>query len=354
METKAIYREVVFARPREVEIRQSAVPDPGKGEVLVRTLYSGISHGTEMTWYRGTSPGGRKDVKKGLFVERDGRGSGYPCVQGYEEVCEVVALGKGVVGLKVGDRVTCVCGHREYAVVNADGPYIRLLPPEMDPIHGVFLALGGVALDALLSAPLRLGESAVVFGQGVIGLLLVALCRRAGADPVIAVDPLETRRDMARAFGAHHALAPGPELALTVRELCRGKGADVAFEVSGAYPALHEAFRVTANPYGTVVAGGFYQGEAKGLFLGEEFHHSSHGMGGATRMVALHERIESPASAWGLRRVLETVWRLLVDGSLPVERLVTHVYPASRAAEAFRLVDEHPEACLKVVLDMRA
>jgi len=103
-----------------------------------------------------------------------------------------------------------------------------------------------------------------------------------------------------------------------------------------------------------VVACGFYQGEARGLFLGEEFHHSSHGMGGANRMVALHERIESPASAWGLRRVLETVWRLLVDGSLPVEKLVTHVYPASRAAEAFLLVDEHPEACLKVVLDMRA
>ncbi|OQB37507.1 MAG: putative L-galactonate oxidoreductase [Candidatus Latescibacteria bacterium ADurb.Bin168] len=353
MEAKVSSREVVFVRPRKVEIRESEIPDPGKGEVLVRTLYSGISHGTEMTWYRGTSPRSRKDVRNGLFEDGDGTHSGYPCVHGYEEVGEVVELGEGVNNLSVGDRITCVSGHREYAIVNAEGPYVRTLPPEMDPVHGVFLALGGVALDALLSAPLRLGESAVVFGQGVIGLLLVALCRRAGAYPVIAVDPLESRREMARAFGAHHAFSPGSDLAHRVRGLCRGKGADVAFEVSGTYPALHEAFRVTANPYGTVVAGGFYQGEARGLFLGEEFHHSSHGMGGATRMVALHERIESPASAWGLQRVLDTVWRLYVDGSLPVDKLVTHVYPASSSAEAFRLVDEHPEACLKVVLDMR-
>jgi threonine dehydrogenase-like Zn-dependent dehydrogenase len=89
------------------------------------------------------------------------------------------------------------------------------------------------------------------------------------------------------------------------------------------------------------------------LFLGEEFHHSSHGMGGATRMVALHERVESPTSAWGLNRVLETVWHLLCRGALPVNGLITHIIPATRADEAYRLVDGNPEACLKVVLGMR-
>jgi threonine dehydrogenase-like Zn-dependent dehydrogenase len=306
-----------------------------------------------MTWYRGTSPGGRKAVRDGLFTLRDTDDDGYPCSQGYEEVSEIIALGENVTTFAVGDRVTSAHGHREYAVLNTRDSYVRRLPDDFPAENGIFLALGGVAYDALLSSGIRLGESAVIFGQGIVGLLLTSLCRSAGVEPIIAVDPLESRRARALSAGAHHALVPGPNLAAEARAICRGKGADVAFEVSGNYRALHEAFRVTANPYGTVVAGGFYQGEATGLFLGEEFHHSSHGMGGATRMVALHERVESPTSAWGLNRVLETVWHLLCRGALPVNGLITHIIPATRADEAYRLVDGNPEACLKVVLGMR-
>jgi len=346
--------EVVFAAPRRVELREVAMPSPPPGTVLLRILYSGISHGTEMNWYRGAVPHRRKVVREGLFVDREGASQPYPTVQGYEEVGEVVALGEGVDGVAVGERYACACGHRQYAVVDPRSAYFQRLPDGFDPKCGIFLALGGVALDALLSSDIRFGESAAIFGQGVVGLFLTHLCRLGGVRPIIAVDPLVSRLEAARRAGAEYTITPERrDLAQTIRGWARGKGVDVAFEMAGSYRALHEAFRVTANPTGTVVAGGFYQGEATGLFLGEEFHHSTHGIGGATRMVALHERIESPTTKWGLRRVLETVWRLIVDGTVPVGELITHVIPLERAEEAFHLVDEQPERCLKVVLDMQ-
>jgi 2-desacetyl-2-hydroxyethyl bacteriochlorophyllide A dehydrogenase len=275
-------------------------------------------------------------------------------VQGYEEVGEVIAVGEGVETVRMGERYAVVAGHRTHAVVSTKAAYFHRLPEGMDPNRGVFLALGGVALDALLSSDVRLGESACVLGAGVVGLLLVGMLKRAGVALVVAADPIGARRDMALALGADHALDPTePDFARRVRSLTRGgKGVDVAFEIAGSYRALHEAFRVTANPWGLVVAGGFYSGVPEGLDLGAEFHHSSHGHGGAGRMVALHERIESAASPWGLRRVLDTVWEIIVSGALPVDRLITHTFPMTRAAEAYRLIDERPAECLKVVLEM--
>lgn len=345
--------EIVIVEPGRIEVQEVAKPVPGPGRVMLKILYSGISHGTEMNWYRGAVPQRTKVVRDGLFVNAEGEARPYPTVQGYEEVGEVVAVGVGVRNVGIGERYATACGHRQYAVVDPTGPYFHRLPPTFDPKRGVFLALGGVALDALLSSGIRLGESAAIFGQGVIGLLLTQLCRLAGVRPIIAIDPIVSRLAQSLRAGAHHTLTSDQaDLAQVVRGWTRGKGVDVAFEMSGNYRALHEAFRVTANPTGLVVAGGFYQGEASGLNLGEEFHHSSHGMGGATRMIALHERIESDTASWGLRRVLDVVWRALTEGVLQVDELITHVIPATRAHEAFRLIDEHPDRCLKVILDM--
>jgi 2-desacetyl-2-hydroxyethyl bacteriochlorophyllide A dehydrogenase len=345
--------EIAFSEPRRVELMETPMPEPDPDQVLLRIVYSGISHGTEMNAYRGMVPNCTKTVREGLF-EPDDSVSLYPTVQGYEDVGEVVAVGTDVHDVSPGELYATISGHRQYCAVDRDASYFHRLPDGFDPRHGVFLALGGVAFDALLSSEVRFGESAVIFGQGIVGLLLTHFCRLAGVNPIIAVDPIQSRRDEAERAGAHYSFAPDtPELAWKVRDLSRGKGVDVAFEMSSSYEALHECFRVTANPYGTVVAGGFHRGEGRGLYLGEEFHHSSHGIGGATKMVALHERIESDTTHWGLRRVLDEVWRQLTTGAIPVDDYITHVFPFSEAGDAFRLVDEHPEACLKVVLDMQ-
>ena len=200
-------REVVFVRPRQVEVRDYQDRVPGPREVKVKVLYSGISHGTERSHYRGDAIWHHKRVDPDGFVT-EGQSWPYPFTYGYEDVAQVVEVGSGVTEVEVGDVVSCMAHHRESRVFDLDyakagarktmGTHgvptdisLPPLPPGSCLEKYIFVALGTVALDALLVSGLRLGESSVIIGQGVVGLLMMQLCKLAGAEPVIAVDYLD-------------------------------------------------------------------------------------------------------------------------------------------------------------------
>ena len=327
------------------------------GTVRVQTLYSGVSAGTELTAYRGSNVylTKRWDADRRLFVPEQ-PSVAYPLIGwGYSEVGRVVEIGgggdstgSGTRPVSVGDVVHGVWGHRSEAVLPAGDLVGQVLPPGLDPIAGVFVRVGAIGLNSLLAADLHLTESVVVMGQGVIGLLATRLAVLSGAT-VLAVDRLEPRRAVAQGFGATHTLDPtsGADVAVQVRALT-GAGADVAIELSGAYPALHEAIR-SVQPGGRVVAAGFYQGPAIGLDLGEEFHHN--------RVSIVASQIGGLPTAltprWDVARLQRAVLDLVAAGRLDVTSLVSHVVPVADAASAYRLLDEDPAKALQVVLDFR-
>ena len=310
----------------------------------MRTLYSGISAGTELTQYRGSNPHVAKawDARTRLFRDGVGRDA-YPVEHlGYEEVGEVVDVGAGVTAVAAGDVVWGTWGHRSSAVLRDDVVAPRVLRG-VPPIAGVFARIGAVALNAVLDADVHVGETVAVFGQGVPGLIATQLVRQSGAT-VVAVDPLPSRLDAARRLGAEHAIAAGA--AEAIKGLTGGRGADVSLELSGSYAALHEAIRATA--YGSrVVVSGFAQGEGTALRLGEEFH--------LNRIELVSSQISGVAPRlahrWDVARLERTVIDLAADGRLELEALVTHVVPVEDAADAFRLLDERPEEAIQVVLD---
>jgi 2-desacetyl-2-hydroxyethyl bacteriochlorophyllide A dehydrogenase len=344
-------KELLFTGPRQIGFREYEERDPGPNEILVETVLTGISHGTEMSIYRGTNPQFRRHVEDGLFV--DGPVYSYPMTYGYEEVGRVAKAGAEVKGISEGDIVAAIYGHRQTAVFDPETAWmVTRLPEGADPELGIFQALGSVAMDGVLSANVKLGESCVIFGLGVIGLLSVQLARISGAEPVIGVDPILARRRLAEEYGADAVLDPAAEdVGVRVRELTGGRKADCAIETSGSYKALHESIRCTMSSCGRVVALGFYQGEGVGLNLGEEFHHSSHLSGGAGHIVALNHRLPpAPARAWDTRRVYQTVMRWILCGRVRAKEMVTHRFPFEQAQEAFRTVDEHPAECVKVIL----
>jgi 2-desacetyl-2-hydroxyethyl bacteriochlorophyllide A dehydrogenase len=325
--------------------------------IRVRTLYSGISHGTEMSFYRATAPQLSHDVDGGLFAESQATNSLYPIVHGYEMVGEVVEVGSEVHTFDVGDIAwTGTPGHPDTFVCDtteAGRPFFcERAPDGADPAAGIFLALGGVAYDGHLTSRLRLGESAVISGLGAVGLLSVQLARMAGISPIIGVDPLADRRQMAISLGADHALDPATgSVAEQVRDINGGRGVDAAIETSGNWKALHEAVRCCASGYGRVVALGFYQGAGTDLRLGEEFHHSTFNRMGASSILAIdHRNVPAPGRAWDRIRVYGTISRMLGDGTLVVHDLLTHVLPQSEAGQAFELIDQHPEEIIKVAL----
>jgi threonine dehydrogenase-like Zn-dependent dehydrogenase len=326
--------------------------------VLVKTVASGISHGTEMNVYRGVAPQWTKTYNRelrlfqpveqterpmparGYFTAGDAHW-GYPLAYGYANVGHVVDTGLNVQSVAAGSLVYSYSPHQTAYVVPASS--VIPLPNLSDPAHGVFLANLNTAYNGVLDADIRIDDTVVVFGQGVVGSLVLQFLKRTSASCVIAVDTLETRRSLAHDLGADEVLNPlTDDVALAVRERTDGRGADVVIEVSGAYPALQEAIR-TAAPNTTVIAMSWYGGTGEALALSDEFHHN--------RITIKSSQVGGIAPELSATHSLGRRSQHVLDafGYLNLDPLISNRIPFSEASEGYRLVDARDERVTQVV-----
>lgn len=334
---------VVFTGPRQAGVRNEPIPEPGAGEVLVQTVCSGISAGTELNVYRGVAPQWRRRQARGshLFVADDPEWT-YPLVYGYANVGVVAATGAGVRESLIGESVFSYQPHRAWNVVSEQN-LIRL-PPLADARRGVFLANLTTALNGVLDAHPNLGDVVVVSGLGVIGLLVTRLLRRAGAGLVIGVDQIALRRDLAGEAGADVVLEPSDRLPELVLEHTSGRGADIAIDASGAAPALGAAIR-SVGVDGLVVALSWYGGTVDALELGAEFHHNR---------VRIHssqgDHINPELGRlWSMERRGALSLELLAE--LPLEQYITHEFAPEGAADAYARLDRRDPDVLQCIFD---
>jgi 2-desacetyl-2-hydroxyethyl bacteriochlorophyllide A dehydrogenase len=324
---------VWFPRARTVEIREEPIGDPGPGELRVRAVISALSHGTERLVYRG-------EVDPGLALDLPtlAGGYGFPVKFGYASVGRVVAAGPHVGSIGVGDLVFALHPHQVEYVVAAS--LAHRLPAGVSPEAGVFLANLDTALNVTLDAKAKPGDSVVIFGQGVVGLLLTQLLSRAGVR-VIAVEPASGRAAMSARCGANAVLRPA-DLAL-VRSMTGGRGADLAIEASGNPGALQQAIDSVADE-GTIVVCSWYGEKRVTLDLGGRFHR------GRLRIVSSQVGGIDPSLAprWDRPRRLAYATQLLSD--LRLAELITHRFPFVRAADAYALLDERAADTIQVVL----
>ncbi len=338
-------RSLILTAPRTLAFEDACDVPLCADEVRLQTLFSGVSAGTELTQYRGTSPfmDRRFDEATRLFVPGDAPSWPYPVrTLGYEEVGEVVEVGAEAGDISVGQHVYGTWNHRTHAVVPAAYARDRAMPADADPRFGIFSHIGAVALNGVHDAGIRLGDTVAVFGLGVPGQIVVQAARASGAR-VIAVDPDPARRAMAVERGAAHALSSNA--ANEIKEMTAGKGADVCIEVSGAAAALTDAIRAVAYA-SRVVAMGFYQGEVAGLRLGDEFHHN--------RVELISSQISGVAPAashrWSKPRLWRTAVELQAEGRLDLLPLITHSVPFDSAPDLFARLDAGEPGIMQAVL----
>ena len=348
-------RSLVLEGPRTLRLLAGDPPPLGPREVRVRAALSGISHGTELNLYRGSSAFADRVFDRELrsLVRPDPPRSTYPAALGYELVGFVEEAGTDVDELSVGDLVHAGVPHGDEAVLDVDAaaqvtyPLVRL-PAGVPLERWLFLSLGMVALVAIHDARVKVGDHVAVFGLGAIGLLLVQLARMAGAARVTGVDLVASRRELATGLGADSVLDP--------REVTDGvgsaikragrRGVDAAIESSGSTAALHDAI-AAAGLGGTVVTVGFYQGGAPELRLGEEWHHNRLDMVSSMGAWGAPHRAHP---AWDRLRVALTVVDLLASGRLAVDTLPIRRFPFDEAVEAYGWLDAHPDEAIKVAL----
>jgi len=342
-------RALVLTGPGQLEFEALQREPLDPGSVRIETLFSGLSAGTELSQFRGTNPFMTRHWDEANRVFRpDGDPSwSFPVRNlGYEEVGEVVETGTDVRSVSVGDRVFGTWGHRTTHQMPEADALARRLPAGADPRIGIFSHIGAVALNGVHDAQIRIGDLVVVFGLGVPGQIVAQAARASGAE-IIGVDPVRERRDLALELGAHKVLDPtAHSIADDVKSITNGRGADVCIEVSGSHAALAEAMRTVAYA-SRVVAMGFFQGEAAGLRLGDEFHHN--------RIELVCSQISGVAPAvahrWNKLRLWQTAIDLQHRGLLNLVPLISHTVPFADAPGLFDRIDAGDPAIMQAVLD---
>ena len=341
---------VVFTQPGTIGFESYDDLPLKPHEVRLRTLYSGISAGTELTAYRGSNPYLHKqwDATRKLFIPAEQPTLTYPVIGwGYEEVGEVVELGSEVHDVAIGDFIFGTWGHRTHHIVEDTYALERFQAKSLEAIFGIFSQIGSIAMNGVHDARIRIGETVAVFGMGTLGQIVGQLSRKSGAR-VVGIDRFEKRLEIARQSGAADLVlnADEGEAAERIRSLTDNRGADVAIEVTGSPLALNQAIRSVAYS-AKVIALGFFQGEATGLFLGEEFHHNRVNVVGSQIFGTDPELMYR----WNRLRLVQTFMRLQADGVIDLKPIISHVIPFDEAGEAFRIADQEPENALQIVLD---
>jgi L-iditol 2-dehydrogenase len=275
--------------PRDLRVVEEAMPEPAPGEALLRVSAVTVCH-SDIHYYRYGRIGDTvSDVPLVLGHEFSGkvievRPEYSRASPEYSRTASEYSRTASDVGrVRPGDLVAVEpavsCGHcrycregnpnlcqnllfagippmdgglREYVTYRPE--FLFPLPPGMTAEQGALVEPLGVALHAWDLAKPRVGESVAVVGCGPIGLLLVQIARIAGAAPILAVEPLAYRRDLASELGAV-ALSPDDDLTARAEALTGGHGVDVAIEAAGTMPAQEEAVRIVKRGGRVVLVG---------------------------------------------------------------------------------------------------
>lgn len=332
-------RTLSFVGPREVRVVEEPVPDPEPDEALVATRYSGISAGTESLVYRGEAPA---DLPVDESIDAlDGRFE-YPLRYGYAAVGTVAAVGADVNGEWLGRAVFAFHPHASHFCARPED--LHPLPDGCSPEAATLLPSVETALTLAMDARPVVGERAVVFGQGVVGLLATELLARHPLEALYAVEPLETRRARSREFGADASFAPGAlDDLVDALDGPHAPGADLAVELSGDPPALDDAIAV-AGYDGRVIVGSWYGDRRANLDLGGRFHRDRIEL--RSSQVSTIE--PSLRGRWTSERRLALAWDRLEE--IDAADLLTHRVPVEDAPDAYRLLDRDPGEALGIVL----
>ena len=356
---------LIVEGPGRVTVRQEPRAPVPPGAFRVTTLFSGVSAGTELSYVKGTNVllSERWDADLGLFVP-DAPDAGYPVTRlGYMEVATVTESRTPAV--PAGSTVAMAYGHRTGYTGNPMADRFITLPPDLDPLLGIYVAhMGPICANGLLHAAADLsgpgvrslgdgvrGRQVAVVGAGVVGLLTALLARRHGAASVVIVDPTAERRAVADALGFESLSPEGQEDAAAIlktrwRHTPGDRGADVVFQCRGQAKALHLALRL-ARPQATVIDLAFYQGGAAELRLGAEFHHNGLGV----RCAQIGRVPRGLSHTWDRERLsAETIDLLRADGQAIRQHLVTAVIPFEDAPALFADLAARRRHELQVVL----
>jgi len=337
-------RVAMYYNNRDVRLEELPVPKIGEGELLIRTRASGICGSDLMEWYR---------IKKA------------PLVLGHEITGEVVEVGEKIEDFKIGDRVFSAhhvpCGQCRYCLADHQSvcdllrtthfdpggfaEYIRVprvnvelgtlrIPDTMSFDEGSFIEPLACVVRAQRFARVRAGQTVLVIGSGISGLLHIQLARARGADRIIATDISDYRLKAAQQFGADATIDGAEDVPARLRDLNQGRRADVVIVCTGAMAAIRQAIKAVDRG-GTLL---FFAPTAAGVDVPIPLFDF------------WRDEINVLTSYAGSGDDLKESLELIRDRKVRVADMVTHRLPLAQAGLGFQLMAGGQDS-IKVILD---
>jgi 2-desacetyl-2-hydroxyethyl bacteriochlorophyllide A dehydrogenase len=326
---------VVFVEPRRLEIREMELPEPGPTQIGIKTVFSGVSQGTERWALTGRYNHFDEDVS-----------AYYPCSPGYQAAGVVDVVGANVTDFAAGDHAFAMgtrfvdpdhkyagpmqASHCGYLVVDASAAW--KVDPKVDLAAASLFHMAGVSRSGVRITKVHQGDLVALYGLGMIGQMSAQAARRAGAR-VIATDLIAARCELAREHSADRVVDPSTEdFEGVVREEAPG-GADVVIDTTGISTMI-ERCRDLVRYEGKITMQGYYPDP-----IAIEFHPMHLTRASVTFPCGWDDEFNDELAAD------------MATGQIAIEPLITHRFPFTDAAEAYDLVVDHPERSLGMVLD---
>ena len=335
-------KQIIFTKPKVAELLDCPLADTLQSkQVLVRTVYTVISAGTERANLIG---------EINISGKIEDCNDSFPRKLGYCGVGVVEAIGSAVTQVKPGDRVVIYFGkHSQYNII-PEANAISIPYPSVSDLDAALMVIAGFPAEGVRKTRLEYGESAMVVGLGILGLIGVKLAQIAGAVPVIAVDPNPQRRELAMQYGADYALDPTEENFISqVKALTGGKGVNVAVEASGNSKALRQTLHCCAPMARVTLLGCTRNPDTYDLY--HDVHYPGISMIGAHNFA--RPKVESYPGNWTAADDIHAMLNLIAHGRMDLKPLITEIHSPEEAPAVFARLADDPNFPIGVAFDWR-
>ena len=322
-------KRIVFTKVNTAELLDVPELEMNDYAIKVKTAVSTISQGTERANITGDT---------NVYIEKEVAEAVFPRYSGYSSSGIVVEKGKNVKDFEIGDRVAMSwSSHRGYNVLSSQN-VVKIDSEKVSLEEASIFHIATFPLAAIRKTRLEIGESLMVMGLGILGLLGVQLAKLAGAAPVIAVDPIKEKREKALALGADYAFDPFEADFVEKVKAVTGGGVNTAIEVTGQGAGLNETLDCMAK-FGRVAL----LGCTRNKDFTVDYYRKVHGPGitliGA-HTLARPER-ESHSGWFSTKDDMKTVAKLSELGRLNLKALIDETHSPYECEKVYeRLIND--------------
>ncbi len=314
-------------------LKEVALPELLPHQVLIRNHYTVISAGTERAW----------------TMNLPNTRTVFPYVPGYSGAGEVVQIGSDVTKVKVGDPVVVAwSGHQLYSITDEN---LVVVPPKVQLLDAAFAHIASFSFNGVRKLNLEIGESAMIAGQGILGVFALQVAALSGAVPLLVADFSPERRELAMKLGADYALNPGDSDYLEqIMELTGGEGVRAIVEVTGSAVALKQAL-------------GYVAWEGRISLLGctrvsdvpIDFYNDIHRRG--IQLFGAHTysraKLESAPHHWTENDDYLAFLKLVANGKIRTREVISEIVSPTKAHEIYAMLAQDKNPPLGIVFDWR-